>query len=141
MMRCQDYQKMKHVYMLQVSADKVIDATRIGGCMRFVNHSCDPNCQMEKWNVRGQERVDCLRFVMLGVVTSLRSIISCNALILGILLSVYVVLGIAEVLSACRSRSDQLDGSGVLNQSRKYEWYNSPSTIFFEAIVGLLGFP
>ncbi|KAG1698865.1 hypothetical protein DVH05_014249 [Phytophthora capsici] len=56
MMRCQNYQKMKHVYMLQVSADEVIDATQIGGCMRFVNHSCDPNFQMEKWNVRGQER-------------------------------------------------------------------------------------
>ncbi|KAI9993952.1 hypothetical protein PInf_016477 [Phytophthora infestans] len=55
-MRCQDYQKMKHVYMLQVSADEVIDATRIGGYMRFVNHSCDPNCQMEKWNVLGRER-------------------------------------------------------------------------------------
>ncbi|POM75859.1 SET domain containing hypothetical protein [Phytophthora palmivora] len=39
-----------------ISADAVIDATRIGGRMRFVNHSCDPNCQVEKWCVRGQER-------------------------------------------------------------------------------------
>jgi SET domain-containing protein len=24
--------------------------------MRFVNHSCTPNCRAEKWSVRGQER-------------------------------------------------------------------------------------
>lgn len=24
--------------------------------MRFVNHSCDPNCLVEKWCVRGRER-------------------------------------------------------------------------------------
>jgi SET domain-containing protein len=24
--------------------------------MRFINHSCEPNCGFEKWNVRGQER-------------------------------------------------------------------------------------
>ncbi|KAK1929360.1 Histone-lysine N-methyltransferase ASH1L [Phytophthora citrophthora] len=40
----------------QISADAVIDATRIGGRMRFVNHSCDPNCKVEKWCVRGQAR-------------------------------------------------------------------------------------
>lgn len=33
-----------------------IDATRIGGWMRYVNHSCDPNCAVEKWNVGGEER-------------------------------------------------------------------------------------
>jgi SET domain-containing protein len=47
---------MTHLYMLQVSHDRVIDATRIGGRMRFANHSCEPNCAFEKWNVRGQER-------------------------------------------------------------------------------------
>jgi hypothetical protein len=42
--------------MLQVSANEVIDATRIGSRMRFVNHSCSPNCRVEKWCVRGRER-------------------------------------------------------------------------------------
>ncbi|ETO77296.1 hypothetical protein F444_07476 [Phytophthora nicotianae P1976] len=42
--------------MMQTNGDAIIDATRIGGRMRFVNHSCDPNCQVEKWSVRGQER-------------------------------------------------------------------------------------
>jgi len=52
----QCYRGAKHAYMLQVNADKVIDATRFGGRMRFVNHSCEPNCRVEKWSVRGQER-------------------------------------------------------------------------------------
>lgn len=42
--------------MLELNAHLVIDATQIGGRMRFVNHSCDPNCRLEKWCVRGQER-------------------------------------------------------------------------------------
>jgi SET domain-containing protein len=42
--------------MLQMSRDRVIDATRIGGRMRFINHSCEPNCGFEKWVVRGEER-------------------------------------------------------------------------------------
>ncbi|KAG1712283.1 hypothetical protein DVH05_000031 [Phytophthora capsici] len=54
--RCQLYRNERHFYMLQLNADEVIDATRIGGRMRFVNHSCEPNCQVEKWSVRGQER-------------------------------------------------------------------------------------
>jgi len=33
------------MYMLQVSANEFIDATRIGGRMRFVNHSCEPNVE------------------------------------------------------------------------------------------------
>lgn len=44
------------MYLLQVSRNRVIDATRIGGRMRFVNHSCEPNCAFEKWIVRGEER-------------------------------------------------------------------------------------
>ena len=24
---------------------------------RFVNHSCDPNCEMQKWNVNGLQRM------------------------------------------------------------------------------------
>ncbi|OWY94278.1 DNA binding protein [Phytophthora megakarya] len=55
-LRSQLYRNGRHFYMMQNSADGVIDATQIGGRMRFVNHSCDPNCQVEKWCVRGQER-------------------------------------------------------------------------------------
>ena len=35
----------------------LIDATKKGNEARFINHSCDPNCQAEYWTVEGQERV------------------------------------------------------------------------------------
>ena len=34
----------------------VIDATK-GSIARFVNHSCDPNCRIEKWTVAGKPRM------------------------------------------------------------------------------------
>lgn len=34
----------------------IIDATR-GSIARFVNHSCQPNCRMEKWTVSGKPRM------------------------------------------------------------------------------------
>lgn len=34
----------------------IIDATR-GSIARFVNHSCAPNCRMEKWTVAGKPRM------------------------------------------------------------------------------------
>ncbi len=34
----------------------IIDATR-GSIARFVNHSCAPNCRMEKWTVDGKPRM------------------------------------------------------------------------------------
>lgn len=55
-MRCQLYLGNRHFYMLQLSHDRVIDATRFGGRLRFINHACTPNCRLEKWNIRGQER-------------------------------------------------------------------------------------
>ncbi|KAE9179699.1 hypothetical protein PF005_g23592 [Phytophthora fragariae] len=54
--RALKYHHEKHSYMLQVCASEVIDATRIGSQMRFVNHGCGPNCLVEKWCVRGRER-------------------------------------------------------------------------------------
>jgi SET domain-containing protein len=34
----------------------IIDATR-GTIARFVNHSCEPNCEMIKWTVGGEPRM------------------------------------------------------------------------------------
>ncbi len=36
---------------------QVIDACRRGGIARFINHSCNPNCRVEKWVVNGEIRV------------------------------------------------------------------------------------
>jgi hypothetical protein len=34
----------------------VIDATTDGNKARFINHSCQPSCSLEKWKVHGEER-------------------------------------------------------------------------------------
>jgi len=34
----------------------IIDATR-GSIARFVNHSCEPNCRIDKWMVAGEPRM------------------------------------------------------------------------------------
>lgn len=44
-------------YMVQLKHDEVIDATRRGNITRFINHSCEPNCVAEKWNVLGESRM------------------------------------------------------------------------------------
>ena len=37
--------------------DLFIDATRKGNISRFFNHSCDPNCETQKWTVNGELRI------------------------------------------------------------------------------------
>ncbi|XP_043711311.1 histone-lysine N-methyltransferase ASHR3 [Telopea speciosissima] len=53
---------MKHrgdqnFYMCEIRKDFTIDATFKGNAARFLNHSCDPNCKLEKWQVDGETRV------------------------------------------------------------------------------------
>ncbi|KAG7402393.1 Gametoproteintin-binding protein 2 [Phytophthora boehmeriae] len=50
------YHNEKHRYMMVLSGGEVIDATRMGGRARFINHSCSPNCGVEKWDINGEER-------------------------------------------------------------------------------------
>jgi histone-lysine N-methyltransferase SETD2 len=49
--RLQDMKQRKdqNFYMCKVGKDFVIDATFRGNACRFINHSCQPNCQLEKW--------------------------------------------------------------------------------------------
>lgn len=35
-------------------SSEVIDATQKACRGRFINHSCDPNCETQKWMVRGE---------------------------------------------------------------------------------------
>lgn len=44
-------------YMCEIRKDFTIDATYKGNLSRFLNHSCDPNCVLEKWQVEGETRV------------------------------------------------------------------------------------
>ncbi|PKI52385.1 hypothetical protein CRG98_027311 [Punica granatum] len=47
----------KNFYMCEIRKDFTIDATFKGNFSRFLNHSCDPNCFLEKWQVEGETRV------------------------------------------------------------------------------------
>eukprot|EP00891_Asterochloris_glomerata_P001344 jgi/Astpho2/1344/e_gw1.00024.73.1_t len=44
----------RHYYFMNVGNGEVIDAARMGGLGRFINHSCSPNCETQKWIVRGE---------------------------------------------------------------------------------------
>ncbi|KAF1892425.1 hypothetical protein Lal_00010890 [Lupinus albus] len=48
---------VQNFYMCEIRKDFTIDATFKGNTSRFLNHSCDPNCVLEKWQVDGETRV------------------------------------------------------------------------------------
>ncbi|KAI1621192.1 histone-lysine N-methyltransferase ASH1L [Exophiala viscosa] len=50
------YKKNECYYLMLFDQNMIIDATR-GSIARFVNHSCAPNCRMEKWTVNGKPRM------------------------------------------------------------------------------------
>ncbi|KAK3144771.1 hypothetical protein QOZ80_4AG0317660 [Eleusine coracana subsp. coracana] len=50
-------QGLMDAYIIYLNADESIDATRKGSLARFINHSCQPNCETRKWNVLGEVRV------------------------------------------------------------------------------------
>ncbi|XP_052180792.1 histone-lysine N-methyltransferase ASHR3 isoform X2 [Diospyros lotus] len=51
------YNGDKNFYMCEIRKDFIIDATFKGNSSRFLNHSCDPNCKLEKWQADGETRV------------------------------------------------------------------------------------
>lgn len=57
--RAKDYarEKNKHYYFMALKSDAIIDATQQGNVSRFINHSCDPNAETQKWTVNGDLRV------------------------------------------------------------------------------------
>lgn len=44
----------RHYYFMNIGNGEVVDATRKGGFGRFINHSCSPNCETQKWVVQGE---------------------------------------------------------------------------------------
>ncbi|ORZ02031.1 hypothetical protein BCR41DRAFT_313596 [Lobosporangium transversale] len=48
---------VEHFYFMSLQADEVIDATKKGCLARFINHSCNPNCHLEKWVVGSKLRI------------------------------------------------------------------------------------
>ncbi|XP_054709300.1 histone-lysine N-methyltransferase SETD2-like [Uloborus diversus] len=57
--RVKQYAKEKnvHCYFMALKTDEILDATNKGNYTRFINHSCDPNCETQKWTVNGELRV------------------------------------------------------------------------------------
>ncbi|KAI9244166.1 hypothetical protein BY458DRAFT_485574 [Sporodiniella umbellata] len=51
---CTDYVNESNFYFLEYSKGEVIDACTKGTEARFINHSCVPNCHIEKWSYRGE---------------------------------------------------------------------------------------
>ena len=48
--RTKEYAKgnQEHFYFMSLKSDAIIDATLRGNCSRFINHSCEPNCETQK---------------------------------------------------------------------------------------------
>jgi len=47
------YQYDRRLYIMALDGDIVLDARHKGGVARFINHSCQPNCRVERWKVKG----------------------------------------------------------------------------------------
>ncbi|ORY86078.1 hypothetical protein BCR37DRAFT_385575 [Protomyces lactucae-debilis] len=68
--RQKDYkdQDEKHFYFMMLQKGEYIDATKKGGYGRFINHSCRPNCYVDKWVVGSKMRMGifCKRDIIIG---------------------------------------------------------------------------
>ena len=52
-----EYAGREHFHCLNLDSGLCIDGGTFGGEGRFINHSCEPNCHIEKWNVLGSWRI------------------------------------------------------------------------------------
>jgi SET domain-containing protein len=52
-----DDEGIKHFYFMSLSKGEFVDATKKGNLGRFCNHSCDPNCYVDKWIVGEKVRM------------------------------------------------------------------------------------
>lgn len=52
-----DYRYQRNHYALNLCPGFVVDAYHKGNIARFINHSCAPNCEMQRWSVNGHYRI------------------------------------------------------------------------------------
>lgn len=65
------YKEVQNFYMCEIRKDFTIDATFKGNPSRFLNHSCDPNCVLEKWLV-------CFSVIVFELLWNLRTEFTCT---------------------------------------------------------------
>lgn len=46
-----------HFYMMEIDAMQMIDARFKSNLARFINHSCEPNAELQRWHVDGFTRI------------------------------------------------------------------------------------
>ena len=44
-------------YIMELENGLYVDGKRKGNLSRFINHSCNPNCELVRWNVKGRIRI------------------------------------------------------------------------------------
>ncbi|KAL0366687.1 UNVERIFIED_CONTAM: Histone-lysine N-methyltransferase ASHH1 [Sesamum radiatum] len=64
-------QGLRDAYIISLNANYFIDATKKGSFARFINHSCEPNCETRKWTVLGETRVGIFAKIDISVGTEL----------------------------------------------------------------------
>ncbi|KAG6422868.1 hypothetical protein SASPL_113250 [Salvia splendens] len=64
-------QGLKDAYIISLNSNYFIDATKKGSIARFINHSCEPNCETRKWTVLGETRVGIFANIDIAVGTEL----------------------------------------------------------------------
>lgn len=52
-----DTEGIKHFYFMSLTKGEFVDATKKGNLGRFCNHSCNPNCYVDKWVVGDKLRM------------------------------------------------------------------------------------
>lgn len=52
-----DEEGIKHFYFMSLNKNEFVDATKKGNLGRFCNHSCSPNCFVDKWVVGDKLRM------------------------------------------------------------------------------------
>lgn len=50
------YRHERMLYIMALDNDIYIDARHRGGIARYINHSCEPNCAVHRWKVKGISR-------------------------------------------------------------------------------------
>jgi len=52
-----DREGIRHFYFMSLTKNEFVDATKKGNLGRFCNHSCNPNCYVDKWVVGNKLRM------------------------------------------------------------------------------------